>query len=301
MSFGTIVEDMKVSFKLVRKSFLSYFLAMVGLSILVGVILAIVVLPIIAISEWAQNTQIVSQFKEFVDWVADNPWRMGGIVSLIAMPMIGLCFVYIGSLYGLSKELVQDGNTRAENAFHWFRKRFISFAAAGILIVLVVFGPIIVVSLTFTYVFGSISGIWAAILIAVAFLWIYGTLGLLSMVLPSVVDGKGVVEAFRESIELSISRFDRVFGIWTVYSLLSVSMFAPILILGFFEVFHLMRIPLFVSLAGKLIIAWTLIASLLMVFVVIPGEMLAFTRVYAVLTGKKIAKQRPAIIPMSVK
>ena len=111
------------------------------------------------------------------------------------------------------------------------------------------------------------------------------------MTLPSITAGKGVVEAFKESIELSINRFDRVFGIWTAYSLLSVSLFVPVLVWAYAEASHFIVTPPDPGLIAGVILGWTVIASLLMGLVVFPSLILAQTRVYTILTGKTQTSQ----------
>ena len=146
--------------------------------------------------------------------------------------------------------------------------------------------PPALLALVAVELFGPISGIAAALLSMFTFIWMYIALGVLSMTLPSVAEGKGVVEAVKESIGLSVSRFDRVFGIWTAYSLLSVSMFVPVFVWAYVEVNHLITTPPTLDLVAGVILGWTVIASLLLGLVVFPSLILAQTRVYAILTGK---------------
>lgn len=295
ISVGTITTDMKSSFRLVKRSFLSYFLAMLGLSILVGIIGAIIALPSVAIAEWVGPSRLALYGAELTKWAENHPYLAVGGFSLLILPVIGLICVVIGALYGISNELVKTGDTRAEHAFQWFKTRFFAFAAAGIIIFVVTVGPPALLALVAVELFGPISGLEAALLNAFTFLWMYVTLGVQSMILPSVAEGKGVVEAVKESIGLSISRFDRVFGIWTAYSLLSVFMLTPLFVWVYMEASHFIATPPTLGLAAGVILGWTVIAGLLMSLVVFPSLILAQTRVYAILTGKLQAPQEPNI------
>jgi hypothetical protein len=245
----------------------------------------------VVIANWVGTSRLALYGAEIAKWAENHPYLALGGFSLFILPVVGLVFVVTGALYGISNELVKTGDTRAENAFHWFKKRFFAFAAAGIIIFVVTVGPPALLALFTIELFGSISGIEAALMITIQFLWMYITLGVLSMTLPSVAEGKGVIEAFKESIELSISRFDRVFGIWTAYSLLSVSMFVPVFVWAYVEASHLLTTPPILGLVAGVILGWTVIASLLMALVVFPSLILAQTRVYTILTGKMPVRQ----------
>jgi hypothetical protein len=121
------------------------------------------------------------------------------------------------------------------------------------------------------------------------------------MVLPAVVNGKGVQEAFKESFNLAITRFDRVFGLLTAVVLLAAAMFSPVLIgamvilvspevtIGMFAPFH----PLF---AGFMV--WTAVSLILWLVYLLPMTIISFVKVYADLTGGQVAAPSIPDMPM---
>jgi hypothetical protein len=133
------------------------------------------------------------------------------------------------------------------------------------------------------------------------FAWVYITVGLCAMVLPAVVNGKGVQEAFKESFNLAINRFDRVFGLLTAIVLLAAAMFSPILVgamvvlispeitMSIFAPFH----PLF---AGLMV--WTAVSLILWLIYLLPMTIISFVKVYADLTGGQVAAPNVPDMPI---
>ena len=300
--FNTITDDMMTSLRLAGDNFLTFFLAGLGMA-------ALAILMIVAISiplAIAAAAIILSMGPTFwadmgpgmMTFAITNPYLVVGLVALVALPIVGVLTTVVGAIYGISKEVVEDGETKAENAFSWVKRRFLAFAGAGIIQSLIVVGPILLLTATISLAFGvTVTGVYSVLLGVFAFVWVFVTGGLLSMMFPAVVDGKNPIEALRVSVKLGVDRFDRVFGIWTAYIVLLAAMAAPAFLVAYgvgFTPGMPIAIPMVAVVAG----GWTALAGLLLVAIVLPSMILARARVYAILTGKQLAAPKALDVPI---
>ncbi|MHA2322941.1 MAG: hypothetical protein ACXACG_14970, partial [Candidatus Thorarchaeota archaeon] len=203
-TFGTIYDDMKTSAKLAWKSMLSYFLANLGMLIVMALLVGVVAIPVLVVA-WAFLTPFSeATMTGLANWATANPLLVGGIGVLALIPIVSLFMVVSGSIYGMSHDLVTKGETKAELAFSYFRQKFLSFAGTGaILTIIVVVPPVLAWGLT-SYAMGYVITAPATYLLtAFTFVWVYLTAGLTSLVWPAVASGKGVQDAFKESFSLS--------------------------------------------------------------------------------------------------
>jgi hypothetical protein len=298
-TFGTILDDMKTSAKLAWKSMLSYFLANLGMLIVMAILLGVVAIPVFAIVWVAFAPFSEVTMNALANWAIANPLLVGGLGILVLIPLISLFLVVSGSIYGMSHDLVTKGETKAELAFSYFRHKFLSFASTGaVLTIIVVMPPVLAWGLT-SYALGyAITTFASYLLTAFTFVWVYLTAGLTSMVWPAVVSGKGVQDAFKESYSLSIQYFDRVFGVLTAIVLLLAATFGPIIIAAlamvpFVPPFTIGLIPAF---AGVMI--YTVIMVFLWLLVFLPMVRIAWVKVYQELTGGEIATQSVVDMPI---
>ncbi len=300
--FNTITDDMMTSITLAGNNFLTFFLAGLGMAALAILMIVAITIPL----GFAAAALFLSMGPTFwadfgpgmMTFATANPYLVVGLFALIALPFVGVFSTVVGGIYGISKEIVEDGETKAENAFSWFKRRFLAFAGAGIIQALIVAGPIFLLTATISLAFGTtVTGVYSVLLGVFAFVWVFITEGLLSMMLPAVVDGKNPIEALRVSVKLGVNRFDRVFGVWTAYVILFAAMAAPAFIVAYGAGFtpgpH-MAIPMVAMMAG----GWTALAGLLLVTIVLPSMILARARVYAILTGKQLAAPKEPEVPI---
>ena len=300
--FNTIIDDMMTSLRLAGDNFLTFFLAGLGMAALAILMLVAMAIPL-AIAAAAIVFSVDPTFwaqagPGMMTFAIANPYLIVGLVALIALPVVGVLTTVVGAIYGISKEVVEDGETKAENAFSWVKRRFLAFAGAGIIQSLIVAGPIFLLSAAISLALGGIvTGVYSVLLGVFAFVWVFVTGGLLSMMFPAVVDGNNPIEALRVSVKLGVDRFDRVFGIWTAYLVLFAAMAAPAFLVaygvGFTPGMHL-AIPIIAVVAG----GWTALAGLLLVAIVLPSMILARARVYALLTGKQLAAPKALEVPI---
>ena len=298
-TFGTIFDDLKTSTKLAWKSMLSYFLANLGMLIVMTILVVIVAIPI-AIVAWAvlapmsQATMIA-----MAEWATANPLILGSLGVLILIPVVSLFLVVSGSIYGMSHDLVTNGETKAELAFSYFRHKFLSFFATGaILTIIVVLPPVIAWGLTSLAMGYTITAPATYLLTAFTFVWLYFTAGLTSMVWPAVASGKGVQDAFKESFSLSIQYFDRVYGVLTAIVLLLAATFGPIILLALSlaPTFTVVTMAILPAIAG--VGLYTVVMVFLWLLLFLPMVRIAWVKVYQELTGGKIATQSVVDMPI---
>jgi hypothetical protein len=298
-TFGTILNDMKTSAKLAWKSMLSYFLANLGMLIVMVILLGIIAIPTLIVVWVAFAPFSEATMTALSTWAIANPLLLGGLAILVLIPLISLFLVVSGSIYGMSHDLVTKGETKAELAFSYFRHKFLSFAGTGaVLTIIVILPPVLAWGLT-SYAMGyTITTLSSYLLTAFTFVWVYLTAGLTSMVWPAVVSGKGVQDAFKESFSLSRQYFDRVFGVLTAIVLLLAATFGPIIIaglamIGFVPTFPIAFLP---AIAG--VALYTVVMVFLWLLLFLPMVRIAWVKVYQELTGGEIATQSVVDMPI---
>jgi hypothetical protein len=298
-TFGTIFDDLKTSTKLAWKSMLSYFLANLGMLIVMTILVVIVAIPI-AIVAWAvlapmsQATMIA-----MAEWANANPLVVGSLGILFLIPVVSLFLVVSGSIYGMSHDLVTKGETKAELAFSYFRHKFLSFFATGaILTIIVLLPPVIAWGLTSLAMGYTITAPATYLLTAFTFVWLYFTAGLTSMVWPAVASGKGVQDAFKESFSLSIQYFDRIYGVLTAIVLLLAATFGPIILLGLSLAPTLTGVTMAILPAIAIVGLYTVVMVFLWLLLFLPMVRIAWIKVYQELTGGKIATQSVVDMPI---
>jgi len=77
-----------------------------------------------------------------------------GISSLLAnilglallLASFGFLFIIVGALYGMSKDIVDDGSSRVKRQFTWIKDRYRSFFATGVILAMIVILPIAIMT-----------------------------------------------------------------------------------------------------------------------------------------------------------
>ncbi|MHA2385012.1 MAG: hypothetical protein ACXAEE_02240, partial [Candidatus Thorarchaeota archaeon] len=235
-SFNTIVDDLKSSFGLAKDNILSYFLANLGMLIAVALLLGLVMVPILVTVLLVVGTNPATWEAlglGLAAWAQSNPWAVGGVAILFIIPFVALFLTVVGSIYGMSKDLIAHGETKAERAFSWFRHKFLTFASAGVLLTTIIALPPMVVWGSVSILNGyTIPVAYSTFLSVFTFAWVFITVGLCAMVFPAITYGKGVQDAFKESFQLARERFDHVYGLLSAIVLLAVASFGPVILWG---------------------------------------------------------------------
>lgn len=304
-TYKTIINDMKTSLNLAWGRALSYFLANLGMLIVVAIIGLLIAIPIAAIAYVAFAGFSQATMIALMEWGRDNFLVWGSLVVLVAIPIVSLVMVVSGSIYGMSHDLVTKGDTRAEAAFSYLRRKFLTFIGTGVILTIIVLLPPTVVWGLSSYALNHIiTAPVAALLMVFAFVWIFFTAGLTSMVFPAVVSGKGVQAAFKESFSLASRYFDRIFGVLSAIVLLLAATFGPVILLGLMANSGFVTGATFITMPMAFIPAlaaigiWTVVSAFLWLLLFLPMVRIAWVRVYQDLTGGTIATQSVVDMPI---
>lgn len=298
-SFGTLIGDLKASLRLAKDNMLSYFLAHLGLVFLMVALLAIVAIPILAIVLAAGPAYWASAGADWMAIAQANPLGLGGMAILLLIPLVAFLLIFVGSIYGMSKEVVETGETRAESAFSWFKNKFLTFAATGAILTVIILVPQLVVwglvSFAMNY---TVPLLVSQVLSIFSFVYSFITLGLTAMVFPAVVSGKGVQEAVKDSFNMAIKNFERVFGIHTAIIGFFLILFSPVIVV-------VLLAPLFVGIPPLTFLGpmmglalYAVVAGILTLLWFLPMVYITYMRVYNELTGGVIATPKVPDIPI---
>ncbi|TFG32731.1 hypothetical protein EU528_02730 [Candidatus Thorarchaeota archaeon] len=274
-------KDLYLGFKFAVNHFLSYFLAMLGIVILtvimVIVVLLFIVVPLIlfvglpAIIAWVTSFSIEVGTLEGTMLIA--------IVLMIVMPILGPFFIAYGSLYGMSREIIESESTSAESAFSWYRKRGLSLAGGGIIHFIVSLAPfLIAIYAIFATPIPVPTNESLRLILPVGFIWVILSNGMLSLTFPGIIDGLSAAGAAKRSVRLCCRSPGRVLGSWSVFVVL-----IGVPIMSFIDD------PLFDWISfipDGFLEPYTLVIALLILFLVLPAMSITFSRIYLILTAQ---------------
>ena len=292
-NLSTILEDLKISFKFAAKNAISYLLALFGVIIvsvlLIAVVAAMIFIPFIFIIGMGNLTTFFNSFAS-LDGTGLTNLALGAI--MFALPFIAPFFVAIGALFGMGREIVESEGTSAEGVFTWYKKKFFSLLGGGLVLFLVVIGPLLFALVAGTAIYGAqffnialiSSGSVTTlnpIIIILVMIWLAVSTGLLSMIFPSIIDGYSVFASTKRSIRMSIKYFDRIFGIWIAFLAILGALILPLFTMPFFMD---LTTPVFSIMAGLMII-YAIPAALILTLLYIPALTIGLTRTYMILTA----------------
>ncbi|MHA1134912.1 MAG: hypothetical protein ACTSSE_00335 [Candidatus Thorarchaeota archaeon] len=278
---SALSKDIYIGFKFALKHFLSYFLAMLGIILLtiimVVVVLFFVVVPLVIFVGLPVIIMWVSSFGIEVGTLEGT--MLISIVLLIVLPLLAPFFTALGSLYGMSREIIEGETTSAESAFSWYRKRSISLAGGGMVHFLISFAPfMIAIWAMFATAITVPTNAELRVILPVGFLWILLSNGMLSLTFPGIIDGLSAASAAKRSVRLCCRSPGRVLGSWVVYAII-----IGVPIMSFIEssVFDWINI-----IPDGLLGPYSLLIVLLILFVVLPAMSITFSRIYLILTAQ---------------
>ena len=288
-NFQTIIEDLKISFKFAVKNVISYLLAIFGVLIVSGILLvvvaALVFIPLFFVIGGFENIVIYFEAFNSIDDIGVTNIALGAILFVI--PFLAPIFVAFGAMFGMGREIVESEGTSAEGVFVWYKKKFFSLAGGGMILFLVVLGPLIIALIGGTAIYGvqflnmgiihtGSASLLHPVIFGLLLIWLAVSTGLLSMLFPSIIDGYSVFESTKRSIRMSIKYFDRVFGVWLTFLLILGVIFVPIIAAPF---------TLGMGTIVLIMAVYMLPAMLFLVFVFLPAMTIGLTRVYMILTA----------------
>ncbi len=282
--FSSLIDDLKISIRFAIKNFISFLLGMIGVlivtALLVGVFMAI---------SLSILTLVLGDFHNLMEFFMDigslfatgNVLSSAGVlftvISLFMMPLAAAFFVAIGALFGMSREIVESDGTTVSGIFVWYRTKFLSLAAGGVLLHITVMIPILVmwyIAIVITQTV-TLTGAFVGVLTSMSFIWFVISGGMLSMMFPAIIDGAPVLQAYKQSVRLSLTYFDRVFATWLSFVVMLFLLGSP-LNLG---------MPAMAYYLGPL---GAVVSIIIFVFAIIllPALSIALTRLYMMLTAE---------------
>jgi len=290
MSF---MDDIKISLSLAKNNMLSFLLAVFGMTIMIGIVIAIIIAPLIVAAFLANpdptafGIAISQFFSGFSGIISGDP-----ITGLFAGGAIGLLFLnpfaavgawFFGALYGMSNEIILSGGTQAESAFGYLRKNMKAYFGAGVILALVMFVPMWLIGLVTTALTGftSVPVGWEIPIGIITFAYFYIMGGFVMLLLPAATDGVGMVESLKTSFRLTKANIVRVFGAWTIFVIILGLIVGPIAAYAIAT-----GTPGTLDPVMMVLIAWTAIGAIIFVLFILPAVFLTFTRIYLSLTGK---------------
>ena len=278
---SAVPRDIFLGFKFALNHFLAYFLAMLGIIVLTIImlfaVLLFVVVPLI----------LFVGIPVLIFWITSFSIQVGtlegtiliAIILLFVLPILGPFFVALGSLYGMSREIIESETTTAESAFSWYKKRALSLAGGGIIHFLISLAPfMIAIWIIFATAVTGPSNDTLRVILPIGVIWIILTNGMLSLTFPGIIDGLSAASAAKLSVRQCCRSPGRVLGAWSFYALLVGLPIITILEDPMFELFQI--IP------SAYLEPYTVIIILLIVFVILPAMTITFSRIYLILTAQ---------------
>ena len=254
--------------------------AIVSVIILAGILL-VVLLPVFL----AGLPALFELFTSFLNvWSLSEGAMVISVILAIFLPLTLPLFAAIGALYGMAREVVESEGTTAEGVFTWYKRKFFGLAGGGIILFTISILPIVVALLAYILSFGmAFDPLSNSILVVFGIVWLTITLGAQSMLFPGIIDGHSPLAALRQSFRMSWNHFERVFGIWLLFTGILVAMLMPIILPALFLFPGLLAGQLFDPL---LLMAYAPIMAILLILVVFPARTIAMTRVYMILSAE---------------
>ncbi|MHA1933986.1 MAG: hypothetical protein ACW97A_01775 [Candidatus Thorarchaeota archaeon] len=284
-TLSVLLEDVMVSFKFAVKNVISFFLGMLGVVIVSVIILAGILLVVLLPVFLAGLPALFELFTSFLNvWTLSEGAMAIAVILAIFLPLTLPLFAAIGALYGMAREVVESEGTTAEGVFTWYKRKFFGLAGGGIILFTISILPIVVVLISYILSFGMAFDPFAnSVLVVFGIIWLTITLGAQSMLFPGIIDGLSPLAALRQSFRMSWNHFERVFGIWLMFTGILVAMLLPIIIPALFLIPGLLSGQLFDPL---LLMAYAPIMAILLILVVFPARTIAMTRVYMILSAE---------------
>ncbi|MCK4566800.1 MAG: hypothetical protein KAU48_05770 [Candidatus Thorarchaeota archaeon] len=278
---SAVPKDIFLGFKFALNHFLAYFLAMLGIIILTVIMLLVVLLFVVV------PLVLFVGIPAIVFWITSFSIQVGtlegtvliAIILLFVLPILGPFFVALGSLYGMSREIIESETTSAESAFSWYKKRALSLVGGGVIHFLVSLTPfIIAIWVIFATSVTGPTNDTLRIILPIGVIWIILTNGMLSLTFPGIIDGLSAASAAKLSVRQCCRSPGRVLGAWSFYALLiGVPIIAQIND-PLFEWLHI--IP------SAYLEPYKAIIVLLILFVILPAMTITFSRIYLILTAQ---------------
>ncbi|MFW9793850.1 MAG: hypothetical protein ACFFEE_06105, partial [Candidatus Thorarchaeota archaeon] len=181
---GGILKDFAVGFRLAAKNFLSYALAMLGVIIVTFVLLIIILLVILVPIIVTFGIPFLVSLAMYIEETFTTATQLSlvALIFVLVLPILGPFFVALGSLFGMSREVVESDGTFAESAFSWYSKKALSLVGGGAIHFIVTLAPFIVAFIGIAYpTWNPPTNEQLRYIIPAGVLWIFLSNGMLSL------------------------------------------------------------------------------------------------------------------------
>lgn len=268
MNAISVVGRIKEGFKIWRKGWLSFILAVILLSfvfIIVMIPVGFGIAGIAGIGDYFGESSISIAITAFTLIVFSSAFN----------------FIVIGTMCGLGKELIEIEDTRAENTLHYIKSYGLRFAAIGIIIAAVVIGPFIVVGLTLTFINilpGPSLNLWTGVAVGIfSFIVAFFLFAPFTLSIPAcLIEDIGPIESIKTSFQVFRKNPKTISVLLALFIIIFVALLAfPVI--GF--IIGLVQTPFAVILAGVLG-TFAVIAFFVSLFVILPVMCITFTKLY---------------------
>ncbi|MGY5852214.1 MAG: hypothetical protein RTU92_01450 [Candidatus Thorarchaeota archaeon] len=279
----TLVDDVTVGIKYAAKNIFTFLLGLIGILLVTAVFIVLfMIVFIFGLMLFMGGPAGMIAFFMSLETLFLGPEAVTtiGFFLLILLPFLSPLFVAIGVLFGMGREIVESEGANAEGVFTWYRRKFVPLAIGGIIVFLVVVGPIFLGVMILFYTGGVTSNITNAFLATITTLWVIIASGSLTMLFPSIIDGQSAFEALKTTLRMSHTYFDRVFSVWLGY--------IGILILPFVPAIFLFPVLLPGSVFSGISIAFMALMgiwALVDILIIVPAISISLSRVYLILSA----------------
>jgi len=262
------IGRIKEGFKIWRKGWLSFILAVILLSF----VFIIVLIPV---------SFGIAGIAGIGDYFEESLLSIAITAVTVLVFFVAFNFIVIGTMCGLGKELIEIEDTRAENTLHYIKSFGLRFAAIGIIIGAVVIGPFMVVGiiLSFINILPALSlNLWAGVAVSICILVVAFFLFVpFALSIPAcLIEDIGPIESIKTSFHAFKKNPKTISVLLASFIVIFVALLAlPIigLIIGFVQT------PFAVILAGVLG-TFAIIAFFVCIFVILPVMCITFTKLY---------------------
>ncbi|MFW9910139.1 MAG: hypothetical protein ACFFEF_16400 [Candidatus Thorarchaeota archaeon] len=287
-------EDLKSGLSMARSKVLTFFLAIIGIFVILGLVFVVVTLPI-GLAIWLLDPTgdfITAWVETMVAWTL--PLSSGNVAIILSVsflviiiPMTALGIWILGALFGIAKEYIDTNDTRVEHAFTWLRKKFGPLMVGGVLLAVIIGLPAMIVGylISWAYGFGTIP--WPVDWIEgiLGFVYFFIMLGFFSFVCPAIIDDVGAVDSLKLSYKMVRANMARVFGFLLLIVIVAFIFVGPI---GLYSVYltYLGLIPNpMTDVFFGVLTAWAAIGVFIFVLFFLPALIFGLTRIYNSIKG----------------
>ncbi|MFW9954943.1 MAG: hypothetical protein ACFFD3_10360 [Candidatus Thorarchaeota archaeon] len=287
-------EDLKSGLSMARSKVLTFFLAIIGIFVILGLVFVVITLPI-GLAIWLLDPTgdfITAWVETMVAWTL--PLSSGNVAIILSVsflviiiPMTALGIWILGALFGIAKEYIDTNDTRVEHAFTWLRKKFGPLMVGGVLLAVIIGLPAMIVGylISWAYGFGTIP--WPVDWIEgiLGFVYFFIMLGFFSFVCPAIIDDVGAVDSLKLSYKMVRANMARVFGFLLLIVIVAFIFVGPI---GLYSVYltYLGLIPNpMTDVFFGVLTAWAAIGVFIFVLFFLPALIFGLTRIYNSIKG----------------